>query len=106
MIESPPIRLPSNKHFTSTSIAVVDTISSVKSQILLKVPFDPGSTLTLISRKCLPRHCKHCAIANQSMAHMLAGTCPTKQMIVIGHGRLPELNKYCVVQQQKALVFD
>jgi hypothetical protein len=37
---------------------------------------------------------------------MLAGTCSTKQMVLMRHVRLPELNKKCVVEQQKALVFD
>jgi hypothetical protein len=62
VIESPPIKLPSKKHLTPTSIAVVDTISSVRLRTLLKVLFDPGSTSTLISCKCLPIHCKPCAI--------------------------------------------
>jgi hypothetical protein len=93
VIESPPTKLPSKKHLTPTSRAVVDTISSLKLQILLKVLFDPGLTSTLISCKCLPRHCKHCAITNEHKIHMLAGTCSTKQMVVMRHVRLPELDK-------------
>jgi hypothetical protein len=37
---------------------VCDTISLVRSRTILKVLFDPGSTVTFISRKCLPGHCK------------------------------------------------
>jgi hypothetical protein len=37
---------------------------------------------------------------------MLAGTCSKKQLVVMRHVRLPELNKHCVVEQQKALVLD
>jgi hypothetical protein len=77
VIESPPIKLPSKKCLTPTSIAVVGTISSVM-QILLKVLFDPGSTSTLISCKCLIRQCKPCALTNESKIHMLAGFCSTK----------------------------
>jgi hypothetical protein len=106
VIESPPIKLPSKKHLTPTSIAVVDTISSVRSHTLLKILFDPGSTSTLISRKCLPRHCKPCAITNERQIHTLAGTCYTKQMVVMRKIRLPEFDKNCVVEEQKALVFD
>jgi hypothetical protein len=106
VIESPPIELPSKKHLTPTSIAVVNTISSVRSRMLLKILFDPGLTSTLISFKCLPRHCKPCAITNKRQIHTLAGTCSTKQMVVMRKIRLPKFNKNCVVEEQKALVFD
>jgi hypothetical protein len=106
VIEPPPIKLPSKKRLTPTSIAVVDTISSVRSCTLLKVLFDPGSTLTLISCKCLPRHCKPCTITNEHKIHTLAGTSSTKQVVVLRKVRLPELDKNHVVEEQKALVFD
>jgi hypothetical protein len=106
VIKSPPIRIPSKKCLTPTSIAVVDTISSVRSQILLKVLVEPGSTSTLINCKCLPRHCKSCTITNERNIHTLAGPCSTNQMVVIRHVRLPELDKNHVVEQHKALVFD
>jgi hypothetical protein len=41
VIKSPLVKLPNNKCFTPTTITVVDTISSVKLQTLLKVLFDP-----------------------------------------------------------------
>jgi hypothetical protein len=106
VIESPPIKLPSKKHLTPTSIAVVDMISSVRSRTLLKILFDPGSPSILISCKCLPRHCKPCAITNERQIHTLAGTCSTKPMVVMRKIRLPKFNKNCVVEEQKALVFD
>jgi hypothetical protein len=43
----------SPKQLTPVTIMVVDTISSVKSRILLKVLLDSGSTTTMINRKCL-----------------------------------------------------
>jgi hypothetical protein len=44
------------KQLTPVTIIVVDSISSVKSRILLKVLLDSGSTTTMINRKCLPRN--------------------------------------------------
>jgi hypothetical protein len=48
----------SPKQLTPMTIMMVDTISSVKSRILLKVLLDSGSTTTMINRKCLPRNCQ------------------------------------------------
>jgi hypothetical protein len=47
----------SPKQLTPVTIMVVDTISSVKLRILLKVLLDSGSTSTMINRKYLPRNC-------------------------------------------------
>ena len=103
---SPTIKMPNKKRLTPTSIMVVDTISTVKSRTLLKVLFDPGSTSTLIKRKCLPRHCKTCPIKQERKINTLAGSCETKEVVVMRSLRLPELDKNRVVDQQKALVFD
>ncbi len=46
------------KQLTLVTIMVVDTISSVKSRILLRVLLDSGSTTTMINRKCFPRNCQ------------------------------------------------
>jgi hypothetical protein len=37
---------------------------------------------------------------------LLAGTCSKKQMVVMRHVIIPELEKKCVVEEQKAPVFD
>ena len=84
---------------------VVDTISEVKSRVLLKVLFDPGSTATLINRKCLPRSCKAQPIKQERKINTLAGSCETKAVVVMKNLRLPELDKNRVVDQQKAMVF-
>jgi hypothetical protein len=102
----PAVKMPHTKRLTPTSIMVVDTISAVRSRVLLKVLFDPGSTATLINRKCLPRHCKTCPISQGRKINTLAGSCATKEMVVMRNLRLPELDKNRVVDQQKALVFD
>jgi hypothetical protein len=59
--------IKSNKNspipLTPVTIMVVDTISSVKSRILLKVLLDSGSTTTMINRKCIPKIAKHATFA-------------------------------------------
>jgi hypothetical protein len=100
------IAKPKASMLTPTNIAVVNTMSSVRSRILLKVLFDPGLTSTLISCKCLPRHCKPRAITNERQIHTLSGRCTAKEMVVMRKIRLPEFNKKHVVEEQKALVFD
>ncbi len=45
----------SPKQVTLVTIMVVNTVSSVKLRILLKVLLDSGSTTTMINRKCLSR---------------------------------------------------
>jgi hypothetical protein len=49
----------STKQLTPVTIMVVDTISSVKSRIFLKVLLDSGSTSTMINRKCFLEIAKH-----------------------------------------------
>jgi hypothetical protein len=61
------------KQLTPVTIMVVDTISSVKSRILLKVLLDSVSTATIINRKCLPRNCQTCKISNSREIGTLAG---------------------------------
>jgi hypothetical protein len=85
---------------------VVDTISSVKSRILLKVLLDSGSTTTMINRKCLPRNCQMCKISNIRKIGTLAGSYTSSKMVVLCNLRLPELDKNCNVEQQKAPIFD
>ncbi len=103
---SPAIKMPNKKQLTPTSIMVVDTISTVKSCTLLKVLFDLRSTFTLVNHKCLPRHCKTCPIKQERKINTLAGSCETKEVVVMRNLRLLELDKNCVIDQQKALVFD
>ena len=88
------------------SIMVCDTISSVRSRTILKVLFDPGSTVTFISRKCLPRHCKPCPVTRSRSVNTLAGSCTASEMVVLSAIRLPELDKNRVIDQHRAPVFD
>ncbi len=89
---SPAIKMPNKKWLTPTSNMVVNTISTVKSRTLLKVLFDPGFSSTLVSRKCLPRHCKMCPIKQERKINTLAGSCKTKEVVVMRNLRLPKLD--------------
>ncbi len=96
------------KQLTSVTFMVVDTISSMKLRILLKVLLDSGSTTTMINRKCLPRNCQTCEISKNRKIGTLAGSYTSSEMVVLCNLRLPELDKNCNLNldQQKALVFD
>jgi hypothetical protein len=96
----------SPKQLIPVNIMVVDTISSVKSRILLKVLLDSGSISTMINRKCLPRNCQTCKISKSREMETLAGSYTSSEMMVLRNLRLPELDKNRNVDQQKALIFD
>ncbi len=81
------------QQLTPVTIMVLDTISSVKSRILLKVLLDSGSTTTLINRKCLPRNCQACKISKSRKISTLAGSYTSSKMAVLRNLRLPELDK-------------
>ena len=85
--------MPNKKRLTPLSIMVCDTISAVRSRTILKVLFDPGSTVTFISRKCLPRHCNPCPVTKSRSVNTLAGSCTANEMVVLRAIRLPELDK-------------
>ena len=85
------------------SIMVCDTISAVRSRTILKVLFDPGLTVTFISRKCRPRYCP---VTKSRSVNTLAGSCTASEMVVLRAIQLPELDKNRVIDQHNALVFD
>ncbi len=67
--------LPNKKRLTPLSIMLCGTILAVRPCILLKVLFDPGLTVTFISRKCLPRFCKPFPVERTRSINTLAGSC-------------------------------
>jgi hypothetical protein len=99
-----PLKNVSN-NLTPVTIMVVDTISPVKSRILLKLLLDSGSTATMINRKCLPRNCKPCEITCSRQINTLAGTYTSTEVVIMRNLRLPEFAKNRNVDQQKALLF-
>jgi hypothetical protein len=94
------------RQLTPVTIMVVDTISSVKSRMLLKVLLYSGSTTTVINRKCLPRNCQVCKISNSRKISTLAGSYTSSEMAVLRNLRLPELDKNRNAGQKNALIFD
>jgi hypothetical protein len=104
--EAKDINKNAPKQFTPVTIMVVDTISSVKSKILLKVLLDSGSTTTMINRKCIPRNCQTSKISNSRKISTLVGSYTSSETVVLRNLRLPELDKNRNVDQQKALIFD
>jgi hypothetical protein len=89
-------------HLTPVTIVVVDTISSLKSRILLNVLRDSGSTTTMINGKCLPRHCQPCNISNSRKISTLTGSYTSSEMVILCNLRLPELDKNRNIDQQKS----
>ncbi len=71
------------KQLTTVTIMVVDTISSVKLSILLKVLVDSGSTSTMINRKYFPRNCQTCKISKSRKMETLAGSYTSSEMEVL-----------------------
>jgi hypothetical protein len=96
----------SPKQLTPVIIMAVDTISSLKLRILLKVLLDSDSTSTMINRKYLPRNCQTCKISKGRKMETLAGSYTLSEIVVLCNLRLPELDKNRNVDQQKALISD
>jgi len=96
----------STRNLTPVTIMVVDTIGTIKSRKLLKVLLDSGSTTTLINKRCLPRGCKPCPVAQSRMVNTLAGSYQSSTMVTMSNIRLPELDKNRNVNEQKALTFE
>ena len=102
-MDKPAKAVPNN--LTPATIMVVDTISSVKVRILLKVLLDSGSTISMTNKKCLPRNCKPCKIASIRQINTLAGTYTSTKVVIMGNLRFSEFDKSRNVDKQKALVF-
>jgi hypothetical protein len=101
-MDKPTKAVPNTNNLTPLTIMVVDTISSVKSRVLLKVLLDSGSTMTMINKKCLSRNCKS---NSRQINSTLAGTSTSTEGVIMRNLRLPEFDKSRYVDQQKALVF-
>jgi hypothetical protein len=77
------------QNLTPVTIMVVDTISSVRSRILLRVLLDSGYTTTLINKRCLTRNCKPCKIASSRKVNTLEGTYTSTGVVITRNLRLP-----------------
>jgi hypothetical protein len=102
-VDKPKKTVPQN--LMPVMVMVVDIISSVRSRTLLRVLLDSRSTTTLITKKCLHRHCKPCKISSSRKVNTLAGTYTSTEIVIMHNLRLPEFDKNKNFDQQKALVF-
>ena len=96
---------PKDTSLTPVTIMVAKSIGAISSKILLKVLLDPGSTKTLISKKVVPRTASPAETGSQQRS-TLAGTMKTTKMVYLRSLRLPEFDKNCIINEQKALIFD
>jgi hypothetical protein len=58
---------------TPISILTADTIGALRSQKILKVLFDPGSTYTFIHRRALPWHCQPIKVKDAKKINTING---------------------------------
>ena len=91
---------------TPITIMIVNSIGLKKSRAILKVLLDPGSTKTMISRKALPREAQLIPLQQEKKVMTLAGTMRTKNLVNLRDIRLPEFDKSCQIEEQKALIFE
>ena len=106
MIPMPKLKKPKDTCLAPLSVMVVDTIGTRPSKLLLKVLLDPGSTKTLISRRCIPKESVLMPLSERKSITTLAGTMTVGEMIPLRKIRLPEFDKNRIIDEQKALIFD
>jgi hypothetical protein len=103
-VDKPKKNVPQN--LTPVTIIMVDTISSVRSRILMKILLNSGSAAIFVSKKCLPKKCRPCQISQSRMVNTLTVSYRLSAMVVMRNLRLLELDKNRNVEQQKALIFE
>ena len=81
MTPVPKCGKPKNPNLTSITISVVHTIGTLKSNILLKVLLDSGSTRTLIHKRALPRGIMPRKLSQDKSIRTLAGTLTTTEVV-------------------------
>ena len=99
-----PKVLPRNE--TPVTIALCDTIGTLKSRKLFRVLLDSGSNGCLIKRSALPTGIIPRELAQTKHFNTLAGKLSTSQMVTLRDVRLPEFDKNRRISQQRALIFD
>ena len=99
-----PKVLPKNE--TPVTIAICDTIGTLKSRKLFRILLDSGSNACLIKKSALPTGVIPRDLANSKSFNTLAGKLSTQQMVTLRDVRLPEFDKNRRISQQRALIFD
>ena len=104
--ESLPCGTPKELSLTPITIMTIDTIGMKKSRNILKVLLDPGSTKTLINKKCIPKGANSKPLQEVKKVTTIAGSLKTQHMIYLRELKLPEFDKNRKVDELKALVFE
>ena len=99
-----PKVLPKNE--TPVTIAICDTIGTLKSRKLFRILLDSGSNACLIKKSALPEGVIPRDLANSKSFNTLAGKLSTQQMVTLRDVRLPEFDKNRRISQQRTLIFD
>ena len=106
MTPVPKIVKPKKRSLSPVTLAVIHTIGTLKSQVLLKVLLDSGSTKTMIHKRPLPRGCKLVSFGNKKKVTTLDGSMIANQMVHLRDIKLPEFDKNRTIDELKALVFN
>ena len=88
-----PLTEQSSSRLTPISILTADTVGALRSQKILKVLFDPGSTYTFINKRVLPRECKPFQIKKAKKINTINGSNLCNEMVILRDIRLPEFDK-------------
>ena len=106
MVPTPKGGTPRNRSLTPITIAMVKTIGTLKSRVLLKCLLDTGSSTTMIHRRALPSKIMPVPLQRTKTVNTLAGEMTAEHMVILRDIRLPEFDKNRRIAETRALVFD
>ena len=106
MIPTPKGATPRNQSLTPITIAMVKSIGTLKSRVLLKCLLDTGSSTTMIHRRALPKKIMPVPLKRSKTVTTLAGQMTASDMVILRDIRLPEFDKNRSIAKTRALVFD
>ena len=74
MVPMPKMGKTKDRSLSPVTVMVVDNIGTRPSKLLLKVLLDPGSTKTMISKRCIPKDAVTKTLSDVKPIRTLAGT--------------------------------
>ena len=95
-----------SEEWAPTSILVVSSYNTINKPSLLHMLFDSGGHKTMIHRRVLPEGCIERAIAFKQPITTLAGNFIPEGLVWLCGLCLPEFDKSCIIDEQKAIIFD
>ena len=84
---------PRNRSLTPITIAMIKTIGTLKSRVLLKCLLDTGSSTTMIHRRALPTKIMPVLLKQSKTVTTLASEMTANDMVVLRDIRLPEFDE-------------